>query len=71
LRGLGFEQFRVRYHNEVARIEVAPHELPRFYDRTTRHKVVNRFKEFGFTYITLDLEGYRRGSMNEGLIGDE
>lgn len=67
LRDLGFEQFRVRYHNEVARIEVYPHEMSRFHDGDTRHKIVEKFRESGFTYITLDLEGYRTGSMNKIL----
>ena len=69
LRQLGFKQFRVRYHGEVARIEVSVDELKRFTeDPSLREKIVKKFKEFGFTYVTMDLEGYRTGSMNEGLI---
>ena len=69
LRQLGFKQFRVRYHGEVARIEVSVDELKRFMeDPSLREKIVKKFKEFGFTYVTMDLEGYRTGSMNEGLI---
>ncbi len=67
LRELGFKQYRVRYHNEIARIEVYPHEMSRFYDEKTRHRVVEKFRETGFIYITLDLEGYKTGSMNEVL----
>ena len=68
LRQLGFKQFRVRYHGEVARIEVSVDELNQFMeDRSLRERIVKRFKEFGFTYVTLDLEGYRTGSMNEGI----
>ena len=67
LRELGFEQFRVRYHNEIARIEVDIKDMHRFYNRTTSDKIVKKFKESGFTYITLDLEGYRTGSMNEKI----
>ena len=69
LRQLGFKQFRVRYHGEVARIEVSVDELKRFMeDSSLREKIVKKFKEFGFTYVTMDLEGYRTGSMNEVLI---
>ncbi len=68
LRQLGFKQFRVRYHGEVARIEVSVDDLKQFLeDPPLREKIVKRFKEFGFTYVTLDLGGYRTGSMNEGL----
>ena len=67
LRGLGFEEFRVRYHNEIARIEVGSSELSRFYDEKIRCIIIRRFKEAGFTYVTLDMEGYRTGSMNEAL----
>ena len=71
LREMGFKQFRVRYHNEVARIEVAPEEMYRLYDGHVKERIVEGFKEYGFTYITLDLEGYRTGSMNEILNRDE
>ncbi|MBM2837736.1 MAG: adenosine nucleotide alpha-hydrolase superfamily protein [Deltaproteobacteria bacterium] len=65
LRDLGFSQFRVRYHGEVARIEVPEAELSRLLNVNIKYNVLNAFKEEGFTYITLDLEGYRTGSMNE------
>lgn len=69
LRQLGFKQFRVRYHGEVARIEVDMEGLERFLeDPDLRKEIAKRFKEFGFAYVTLDLEGYRTGSMNEVLI---
>ncbi|MBI5344353.1 MAG: ATP-dependent sacrificial sulfur transferase LarE [Deltaproteobacteria bacterium] len=67
LFGLGFRQFRVRYHGDTVRIEVAPMELPAFLDNGLRLKAVEGFKEIGFTYVTLDLQGYRTGSMNEVL----
>lgn len=67
LRGLGFHQFRVRYHNEIARIEVAPDEIARFLEDGIRETILQRFKEMGFIYIALDLQGYRTGSMNEAL----
>ena len=71
LREMGFKQFRVRYHNEIARIEVALDEMHRLYEKQIKEKIVERFKVYGFTYITLDLEGYRTGSMNEVLNRDE
>jgi uncharacterized protein len=61
---LGFRQFRVRYHGDVARIEVEPADMARALEHAPR--IVDRFKrEAGFTYVALDLGGYRRGSMNE------
>jgi uncharacterized protein len=67
LRELDFRQFRVRYHDDTARIEVAPSELGRIQDDGIRKKIVAGFKEAGFIYVTLDLQGYRTGSMNEVL----
>ncbi|MEK6599346.1 MAG: ATP-dependent sacrificial sulfur transferase LarE [Deltaproteobacteria bacterium] len=68
LRNLGFSQFRVRYHNEIARIEAPPAEINRFLEEGIRDVIVKGFKEQGFTYITIDLQGYRTGSMNEGML---
>jgi len=69
LRRIGFKQFRVRYHGEVARIEVDGEGLEQLLgDTDLRKKIAKRFKEFGFAYITLDLEGYRTGSMNEVIV---
>ncbi len=65
LREVGFHQFRVRYHNEVARIEVEKKDFARFLDEDLRGSVIRRFRELGFTYISVDLEGYRTGSLNE------
>jgi len=65
LRQNRFRNYRVRYHGETARIEVAAEEIPRLLDETLRQAVVREFKEAGFTYVALDLEGYRTGSMNE------
>lgn len=67
LRDIGFTQFRVRYHDETVRIEVAPETIPMFLDEKVRVRAVEGFKEIGFTYVTLDLQGYRTGSMNEAL----
>jgi len=65
LRHHRIHNYRVRYHDETARIEVAPEEIARFLDAGFRAAVVAEFKAAGFTYVSLDLEGYRTGSMNE------
>ncbi|HLJ21577.1 MAG TPA: ATP-dependent sacrificial sulfur transferase LarE [Stellaceae bacterium] len=65
LRQLGFRQFRVRHHDTVARIEVEPQDIPRVVE--LREQIFARFKELGYTYVTLDLEGYRSGKMNDTL----
>ena len=67
LRAAGFAQCRVRHHGEVARIEVAVNELPRMLDAAVREKIVRETKAAGYRYVTLDLQGYRMGSMNEKL----
>lgn len=64
---LGFKQLRVRHHGEIARIEVEPAELSRLCDPATRATVVKAAKAAGFLYVAADLQGYRTGSMNEGL----
>ncbi|TLS38434.1 ATP-dependent sacrificial sulfur transferase LarE [Pseudalkalibacillus caeni] len=69
LRDLGFHQVRVRYHDKVARIEVEPAEIEKVI--AYRQSINKRFKEIGFTYVALDLEGYRTGSMNEVLSKGE
>lgn len=67
LRERGFGTFRVRYHNETARIEIATADMPRLLDPELRQSLVAACKAAGFTYVALDLEGYRSGSMNAGL----
>src|ERR1700746_3616061 len=67
LRELAFRQFRVRLHDKLARIEVAPEELPRAMNAEMAAKISARFKEAGFLYVALDLEGYRQGSLNAAL----
>ncbi len=69
LKRLGLEQVRVRYHGEVARIEVEQSSIGRLLDAGLRGSIVEEFKKIGFPYVTLDLEGYRTGSMNEVLRG--
>jgi len=64
---LGFKQVRVRYHGNLARIEVADEDFGRFMDKQIRNSVYSKFKELGFVYVSLDLMGYRTGSMNEEL----
>ena len=67
LRLQGFSNYRVRYHNQLARIEVSPAEFTRLTEETLRLELVEIFKHNGFDYVTLDLQGYRSGSMNEIL----
>ena len=67
LRDLHFHQLRVRIHGSIARIEVLPDEFSRLVSDEIRSMVVRKLKEFGFSYVTMDLTGYRTGSMNETL----
>ena len=67
MKRLGFRQFRVRYHGELVRLEIAREELPRAMTQEMAAAFVEMFKPLGFKYVTLDLEGYRQGSMNEVL----
>jgi uncharacterized protein len=67
LRELGFRQFRVRLHDEMARIEISPEEMPRAFSLQMSADIVARFKSAGFKYVALDLQGYRQGSLNEAL----
>jgi uncharacterized protein len=69
LRRLGLRQVRVRHHGDTARIEVPPGQIAWLAREEVRAQVVARFKELGYTYVTLDLQGYRTGSMNETLSG--
>jgi uncharacterized protein len=67
LRTLGFRQLRLRHHGELARVEIDPAELPRALDPEMTARIVQAIKPLGFRYVTLDLEGYRMGSLNEVL----
>lgn len=67
LRDLGLQQLRVRHHGDTARIEVPLDSLPRLVEAETRAALVEHFKSLGYVYITLDLEGFRSGSMNATL----
>jgi len=64
IRALGFRQFRVRHHGEIVRIEIAQDELDRALDPTVATQFTAIFKQLGFKFVTLDLEGFRSGSMN-------
>ncbi len=71
LRDLGFRQFRVRHHGETVRIEIAVEELPRAMTAEMVHEFTRVFKALGFKFVTLDLEGFRSGSMNQLLTTEE
>ncbi len=68
LRELGFQQVRLRHHGELARVEVEPSELPRALDPQMAQRMVAALKPLGFKWVSLDLEGYRSGSLNEVLL---
>jgi uncharacterized protein len=70
LRGLGFRQFRVRHHGELVRIEIAREELPRALTTEMFADFSRIFRQLGFLYITVDVEGFRSGSMNAALVRD-
>lgn len=67
LLDLGFHQVRVRIHGMMARIEVMPEEFEKLIQENVRGLITESFRNYGFTYVTMDLMGYRTGSMNEGL----
>jgi uncharacterized protein len=67
LRSLGFHQFRVRHHGEVARIEFSPEEMPRALRPEVFETLGREFRKIGFRYVAVDVDGYRSGSLNEAL----
>ncbi len=71
LLDIGIRQVRVRHHGEIARIEVAPEEREKFFNIEFMDKISSKFKEIGYIYTTLDIAGYRTGSMNEVLKEEE
>ena len=71
LRALGFRQLRVRHHGEIVRIEIAGEELPRALDPAMAAKFNSIFKALGFKFVTLDMEGFRSGSMNTLLAAEQ
>lgn len=68
LRALGFGQLRVRYHDSIARLELDPTEAQRAFEPAIRERLLGAGKELGFTYVAIDLGGYRTGAMNEGVV---
>ena len=71
LRKFGIAQVRVRHHDKLARIEVQKGDIPKLLEEKLRRQVLSCFKKLGYSYVTVDLEGYRSGSMNEALKGDD
>ena len=71
IRALGFRQFRVRHHGDIVRIEIDRDELPRALDPSMAAQFTAIFKQLGFKFVTLDLEGFRSGSMNTLLPADQ
>ncbi len=67
LRDLGFRIFRVRHHDDTARLEIARAEMPRALDPDVNARLVAALKALGYQYVSLDLQGYRLGSLNEAL----
>ncbi len=71
LRSLGFVEFRVRHHDTIARIEVNPKDIERVTTELVRSKIVEKLKSLGFKFVTIDLQGFRSGSLNEPLSEEE
>ncbi len=67
LRQMGFREFRVRHHDNIVRLEISPSEMDLVLSRQVVDELARKFRELGFKYVTLDLNGYRTGSMNEAL----
>ena len=67
LKQMGFKQVRVRHHDAIARIEVPPEEMGRFVESGKNEEIVRHLEKIGYQYVTMDLKGYRSGSLNEGL----
>lgn len=68
LLDMGFHQLRVRIHGKMARIEVMPEEFGKLVEEENRNRIVSEFGKYGFTYVSMDLKGYRMGSMNETIL---
>jgi len=68
VRALGFREFRVRHHGEIARLEIARDEMARLWEEGRAEAIVERLGELGFIHVTLDLRGFRSGSLNEALL---
>jgi pyridinium-3,5-biscarboxylic acid mononucleotide sulfurtransferase len=70
LREFGFREFRVRHHDTLVRLEISPAEMDRVLNKEVVEQLAVRFRQLGFKYVTLDLQGYRSGSMNEALVAE-
>jgi pyridinium-3,5-biscarboxylic acid mononucleotide sulfurtransferase len=68
LRSLGFRDLRVRHHDTIARIELPPNDFPKLLQGNMAAEITSTLKEYGFKFVTLDLQGFRSGSLNEGLV---
>ncbi len=68
LHAMGFRVARVRFHGDLARIEVEQQELARIFERDNRDYLDREFKKIGFRFVTIDLKGFRSGSLNEGIV---
>ena len=71
LRSLGFVRFRVRHHGDIARIEVPAGEIEKITSQKTRSLIIEKLKALGFKYVTIDLQGFRSGALNEALTEQE
>jgi uncharacterized protein len=71
LRSLGFVEFRVRHHDLIARVEVRPQDVPKLTVEPVRSQVVEKLKSLGFQFVTVDLQGFRSGSLNEALSQEQ
>jgi uncharacterized protein len=71
LHSMGFAIARVRYHGDVARLELEQSEIARAFEPTIRETLDREFKKIGFRFVAIDLKGFRSGSLNEGLIANE
>jgi uncharacterized protein len=71
LKSFGLVEFRVRHHDTIARIEVHPKDFNRIIKDPNRSKIIKKLKSLGFKYVTIDLQGFRSGSLNELLVEEE
>jgi uncharacterized protein len=71
LKTRGFSQLRVRHHDQIARIEITPQDFPKIIAEKMRSEIVENLKKMGYLYVTIDLAGYRTGSMNEPILSKE
>jgi len=71
LKTRGFSQLRVRHHDQIARIEITPQDFPKIITEEMRNEIVESLKKMGYLYVTVDLAGYRTGSMNEPILSKE